>query len=73
MWEDVNLADAQADDDYVPFSAAGESAKGEFRCAECGYGITVCRELPVCPMCSGESWEPGSWSPFARAPDAPLR
>ena len=56
----------------VPFSAAGEMAKGEFHCAECGYGVAVYRELPVCPMCACETWEAADWSPFGRAPDGPL-
>ena len=47
--------------------AAGEHATGEFHCAGCGYGVTVLRELPRCPMCSGEAWEQKPWSPFARA------
>jgi hypothetical protein len=53
--------------DYVHFWTTGESVKGEFRCSECGYGVAVCRELPVCPMCSGQIWEQSDWSPFARA------
>jgi hypothetical protein len=36
---------------------AGAAAKGEFRCAGCGYGVTVFRRLPRCPMCGAESWE----------------
>jgi hypothetical protein len=40
--------------------AAGASARGEFQCAECGYGIVVHRDLPTCPMCHGENWRP--WS-----------
>jgi hypothetical protein len=36
---------------------AGAAGKGEFRCAGCGYGITVYRKLPRCPMCGTESWE----------------
>jgi rubrerythrin len=43
---------------------AGSRAKGEYRCSECGYGITVNRELPRCPMCRSESWEQLDWSPF---------
>ncbi|MDQ2984909.1 MAG: hydrogenase maturation nickel metallochaperone HypA [Actinomycetota bacterium] len=66
MTEHVGVVDTSAGDDYVPFSAAGDSAKGEFRCSECGYGVTVYRSLPVCPSCSAESWEPGEWSPFTR-------
>jgi rubrerythrin len=53
--------------DFVRFLAAGEQAKGEFHCAECGYGVTVCRTLPRCPMCGNGSWEQSAWSPFARA------
>lgn len=47
--------------DYVPFTAAGAQADGEYRCAECGYGITVWTTLPRCPMCSGSSWERSGW------------
>jgi rubrerythrin len=61
-----------AADEFVEFLQMGDAVKGEFHCSECGYGVTVCRELPVCPMCSGEVWEPAQWSPFARAPEAPL-
>ncbi|MHB8643998.1 MAG: hypothetical protein ACYDA3_14055 [Gaiellaceae bacterium] len=53
--------------DYVPFVLMGEHVKGEFHCSECGYGVTIYRELPRCPMCGGESWEQKDWSPFARA------
>jgi hypothetical protein len=55
--------------DYVQFFAAGESVKGEFHCAECGYGIAVYRTLPLCPMCGGSSWEQSAWSPLTRAAD----
>ena len=71
MGGNVNVADTPADDGYVAFAAAGDAAKGEFNCAECGYGVAVCRELPVCPMCAGEVWEPGAWSPFGRATPEP--
>jgi hypothetical protein len=57
-----------ADGDDVPLSAAaGDHAKGVFRCADCGHAITVCRELPMCEMCGGESWRAGTWRPFARS------
>jgi rubrerythrin len=52
---------------FVQFLAAGQQAKGEYHCAECGYGVTVCRTLPHCPMCGNGSWEQSAWSPFARA------
>jgi len=53
--------------DYVDFVRAGASVKGEFHCAECGYGVTVYRTLPVCPMCGGLQWEQSAWSPLSRA------
>ena len=45
---------------------AGRSAKGEFHCADCGYGVTVYRTLPTCPMCGGHVWDQSAWSPFGR-------
>jgi|tagenome__1003787_1003787.scaffolds.fasta_scaffold18899098_2 hypothetical protein len=48
--------------------AAGALAQGDYRCADCGYGITATRELPVCPMCRGETWREQRWSPFAGRP-----
>ena len=46
------------------FYAAGRRIAGEFRCAECGYGVVVRRVLPVCPMCRGHVWEEPTGSPF---------
>jgi hypothetical protein len=37
---------------------AGATARGEFHCTECGYGISVHRALPTCPMCQGTEWVP---------------
>jgi rubredoxin len=54
------------DDGFVPFLVEGEDAKGEYRCAECGYGAVVAGPLPACPMCRGTAWEETPWSPFAR-------
>lgn len=42
---------------FISFFAAGEPAVGDFRCSECGYGVSVSRVLPRCPMCRGETWE----------------
>jgi hypothetical protein len=56
-----------APDEYVEFLVSGAAAKGEFHCAECGYGVTIVRVLPVCPMCQGTSWEQTAWSPFRKA------
>ena len=55
------------DGDYVEFLTTGTRAAGEYRCADCGYGVTVHSALPRCPMCSGESWEQSTWSPLSRA------
>jgi Zn finger protein HypA/HybF involved in hydrogenase expression len=49
---------------------AGQAARGDFRCTDCGYGVTVRRALPVCPMCRGEDWD--AW-PTARSSAPPLR
>jgi Zn finger protein HypA/HybF involved in hydrogenase expression len=53
--------------DYVEFLLAGQCVKGEFHCSDCGYGVTIVRELPQCPMCGSRSWEQAPWSPFTRA------
>jgi rubrerythrin len=63
-------ADEGSGADYVRFWPAGQAVKGEFHCAECGYGVAVYRTLPRCPMCGGEAWEQAAWSPFRRALDA---
>jgi rubrerythrin len=57
-----------APDEFVEFFAAGQSVKGEYHCSDCGYGVTIVRALPLCPMCGGTSWEQSAWSPFSRAP-----
>jgi hypothetical protein len=64
---EVNQVTDDTSADYVEFLATGQKVKGEFHCADCGYGVTVCRELPICPMCGCEMWEQSDWSPFARA------
>ncbi len=56
-----------SDAGYVQFWQTGANAKGEFHCSECGYGVIVSRQLPLCPMCGGQSWEQSAWSPFGRA------
>ena len=56
----------RARDGIVDFFAAGTPAQGQFRCAECGYGIIIKAELPTCPMCASTSWEGGSWALSAR-------
>jgi len=54
-------------DGFVQFWQTGDPAKGEFHCSGCGYGVTVCRELPLCPMCGGTAWAEDAWSPLTRA------
>ena len=57
-----------APDEFVEFLVTGAAVKGEFHCSECGYGVTIVRALPVCPMCRGTSWERSAWSPFDKEP-----
>jgi rubrerythrin len=65
MVRNVESVDREETTDYVEFWAAGQRAKGEFHCAQCGYGVTVYTQLPTCPMCASGSWEQTAWSPFA--------
>jgi rubrerythrin len=53
-------------EDYVELWTAGDVAKGEFQCSDCGYGVTIARELPPCPMCGGRSWEQAGRHGFRR-------
>jgi rubrerythrin len=57
---------------YVEFAATGQPVAGAFRCTACGYGVTVRRELPLCPMCGSTVWELAAWSPFGRRAGGPL-
>lgn len=57
----------EANDETATHLAVGERAKGEYRCLACGYGVTVHRELPRCPMCGAGAWEALAWMPFTRA------
>ena len=63
MSEKVGVAAVEtvSDEGFVAFHVAGEQVAGEFRCSHCGYGVSVRRELPRCPMCGGSTWEP--WRP----------
>jgi rubrerythrin len=67
-FEQAGVIEALAGEEgHLEDVTAGESAVGEFRCAECGYGVIVHRGLPPCPMCGGETWRQAPWSPFSRA------
>ena len=50
----------------TPRQRAGDPARGEFRCCECGHDVVVHDVLPVCPVCDGATWERVPWSPFTR-------
>ncbi len=54
--------------DGAVFAAAGDRADGEYRCADCGYGVTVREVLPPCPMCRGRAWVAPSPSMYGRSP-----
>jgi rubrerythrin len=54
---DLEFRSAEQVGDFVTFLVAGAAAKGEFHCAGCGYGVSVYRRLPRCPMCGGKEWE----------------
>ena len=41
-------------------------------CSNCGYGITIRREPPACPMCQASTWEPGRWRPFTSLDDVTI-
>jgi rubrerythrin len=64
MVEQVLRESSTVDDGFIHFFPAGSNAKGEYHCSDCGYGVTVFRALPRCPMCGGETWEQSTWSPF---------
>lgn len=65
MLEEAHRRDV-GEEGYIEFLRAGTDAAGEFRCAGCGYGVTVQAALPLCPMCAGTTWESAAWSPFTR-------
>ena len=51
---------AAIDPPASPDAAAARSrsgpSSGDHRCQACGYGVTVYRELPRCPMCGATAW-----------------
>ena len=62
----------EATSEPAPAWTSGMRAKGEFRCSDCGYGVTVYRSLPVCPMCQGTNWTGVPWRPYTRSLTRPL-
>jgi rubrerythrin len=67
MSDQVRATREEEEGAFVAFHTTGDEVKGAFHCADCGYGVTVYRQLPVCPMCSGTTWEQAPWSPLSRA------
>jgi hypothetical protein len=59
---------AESGGDYVQFFDAGTLANGDFKCADCDYGVAVQVALPRCPMCGGDTWERAVRSSIWRAP-----
>ena len=45
----------------------GDEREGWVRCSGCGYGVTVYRTLPDCPMCRSREWTRVPWRPFSRS------
>ena len=54
--------ESEEGDEFLRFYEAESAARGEFHCAECGYGVIVQTRLPACPMCAGRLWEQSTWS-----------
>jgi len=44
--------------DLVEIFTTGDPVAGRYQCSQCSYGISIQRELPLCPMCGGTVWEP---------------
>lgn len=44
----------------------------DYRCAVCGYGVSVHDVPEQCPMCHASVWEPSAWQPFSRLARIPL-
>jgi hypothetical protein len=61
-------------------SADTKLPRGDYRCRDCGYAVSVVRELPRCPMCGGADWAPSARillrstsAEFETAPVVPAR
>jgi len=63
----LDSTDDSGEDGYVTFVATGSRGTGQYKCADCGYGITLHADLPDCPMCGGNAWEETAWSPLSNA------
>lgn len=55
-----------------PVRSSGEEAGGDFRCAECGYGVVATTTLPICPMCRGTRWRAVQHRVLGRPSERPL-
>ena len=50
--------------------SAPAAEPSDFRCAACGYGISVNGALPTCPMCQTTSWDKTSNNTTIRSVEA---
>ena len=69
MATDAGRSSKLLDDQPALRLTAGAEAAGAFRCAGCGYGVTVTARLPACPMCAGTTWQRRLVAPDARTPE----
>jgi rubredoxin len=67
----LDRTDNSRDDAFVESVGTGSRGTGQYRCVDCGYGITIHADLPDCPMCGGNEWEETPWSPISNAATAP--
>ena len=54
---ETRVGTESGDGELARFVEAASTARGEFHCADCGYGVSVQTRLPACPMCAGRTWE----------------
>lgn len=47
-------------------NAAGRDE--DYLCVGCGYGVSGCEQLPVCPMCHERAWREAVWASKRRLP-----
>jgi hypothetical protein len=40
----------------VAFAEDSTERDEDYRCIACGYGVSGCERLPICPMCHQRAW-----------------
>ena len=40
----------------VAFAEESAERDEDYRCIACGYGVSGCEQLPICPMCHQRAW-----------------